>query len=166
MDGEVGTDENVDEVVSHVVIFWEHLYHNLWILGNNHYCIIPDPVRGMRTVHETDDGVGYTAKSEEGGHDNSSADEIGMMKWDTVVDGGDDLVGQMDAPLLVGKHDETEMTLKRYHMAKMEKENDDYHMMTLNCAVLLESADVDYFPNLLFAQVILSGQTCPSNETV
>ena len=36
-----------------------------------------------------------------------------------MVDGGDGPIGEVDALLLVGKHDEAEMTLKGCYMAKM-----------------------------------------------
>ena len=70
MDGEVGTDDSVGAVVSHVEMFEEYLFHILWILSNNR------PGLGTRTGHVTYDGFDCTAKCEEGDHGSSSADEI------------------------------------------------------------------------------------------
>ena len=141
--GEVGTDGTVKDVVSRVAFFSEKNFHSPWILSNIHCCILSDHVRDTCTVHEIYDAVGHTVRCDEGDHGSSSADWIGSdyyavpVIWDIWVDGCDDRVEQMDALLLVGKHDETEMTVEGCYMAKVDTESDGYHTMVLNCCVLL-----------------------------
>jgi hypothetical protein len=161
VDDDLETGETVQEVAFHAAI----VVHTLLILRSSHCCMRPDHHAGGTHV-------------DEGGRDNSSADEVDTdshselaAKEDIEGDGdeNDDPVEQVDVPLLVGKYfdcGEREMTLEGFHTAMEGKENDDCRMFVLNDSSYLERVRVgDYSPNPPRMLLILSDrQTCSSNE--
>jgi len=160
VDDDLGTGETVQEVAFHAAI----VVHTLLILRPDHH------VGGTHVDH--------TAEFEEGGRDNSSADEAGTdshselaAKGDIEGDGDedDDPVEQVGAPLLVGNYfgcDERELTLEGFRTAMEGKENDNCHTFVLNDSSYLERVHVgDYSLNPPRMLLILSGrQIYSSNE--